>query len=65
MKVKAKVECIDSLFNRVGDILEVPEEYGKHLIGIDYAESAEEKKASTNKKTATDKKATTPKKPKE
>lgn len=49
MKVKAKVECIDSLFNRVGDILEVSDEYGKHLIGIDWAESAEEKKASAKK----------------
>lgn len=57
MKVKAKVECIDSLFNRVGDILEVPEEYANHLIGIDYAESAEEKKAPTKK--------SAPKKPKE
>lgn len=51
MKVKAKVECIDSLFNRVGDILEVSDEYGKHLIGIDWAESAEEKKASAKKPT--------------
>ncbi|EOQ00957.1 hypothetical protein IKC_06155 [Bacillus cereus VD184] len=49
MKVKAKVECIDSLFNRVGDILEVSDEYGKHLIGIDWAESAEEKKAPAKK----------------
>jgi len=57
MKVKAKVEAIDKLFNRVGDILEVPEEYGKHLIGIDYAESAEEKKAPAKK--------SAPKKPKE
>lgn len=49
MKVKAKVECIDSLFNRAGDILEVADEYGKHLISIDYAESAEEKKAPAKK----------------
>ncbi|WP_154214384.1 DUF7302 family protein [Bacillus cereus] len=43
------MECIDSLFNRVGDILEVSDEYGKHLIGIDWAESAEEKKAPAKK----------------
>ncbi|WP_170954528.1 DUF7302 family protein [Bacillus cereus] len=49
MKVKAKVEAIDSLFNRVGDILEVNDEYGKHLISIDYAESVEEKKAPAKK----------------
>ncbi|WP_176524286.1 DUF7302 family protein [Bacillus cereus] len=49
MKVKAKVEAIDSLFNRVGDILEVDDKYGKHLIGIDYAESVEEKKAPAKK----------------
>lgn len=52
MKVKAKVECIDSLFNRVGDILEVSDEYGKHLIGIDWAEPAEEKKAPAKKPTS-------------
>lgn len=49
MKVKAKVEAIDTLFNRVGDILEVSDEYGKHLIGIGWAESAEEKKAPAKK----------------
>lgn len=49
MKVKAKVECIDTLFNRVGDILEVDAEYGKHLISIGYAESVEEKKAPAKK----------------
>lgn len=49
MKVKAKVECIDSLFNQVGDILEVDAEYGKHLVSIGYAESAEEKKAPAKK----------------
>lgn len=49
MKVKAKVEAIDSLFNCVGDILEVSDEYGKHLISIDYAESVEEKKAPAKK----------------
>lgn len=43
MKVKAKVEAIDSLFNQVGDILEVSDEYGNHLIGIDWAEPDGEK----------------------
>lgn len=51
MKVKAKVEAIDTLFNRVGDILEVSDEYGKHLISVGYAESAEEKKAPAKKAT--------------
>ena len=49
MKIKAKVGCIDNLFNQVGDILEVSDEYGKHLIGIDWAESVEEKKAPAKK----------------
>ncbi|WP_179863708.1 DUF7302 family protein [Bacillus toyonensis] len=49
MKVKALVPCIDKLFNHVGDILEVDTEYGKHLVGIDYAESIEEKKAPVKK----------------
>lgn len=49
MKVKAKVECIDNLLNRVGDVLEVSDEYGKHLISINFAESAEEKKAPAKK----------------
>lgn len=49
MKVKAKVECIDRLFNRVGDILEVEAEYGKHLVDNGYAELVEEKKAPAKK----------------
>lgn len=49
MKVKAKVECIDTLFNRVGDILEVDKEYADRLISIDYAEPVLEKKAPAKK----------------